>query len=66
LRAFSAMLKTQTGEAYGPQYMTAPAYQAILGGTADDGNGPGAGQGNSQAGSQRGGGYITQYISTLT
>lgn len=42
LRAFASTLMTQTGESYVPQYLSAEAYQTILGtGTASNGNGQG-------------------------
>jgi hypothetical protein len=56
LRAFANTLSTQTGEVYQPQYLSADAYQTILGSSAGSGNGRGSGQGGGQrGGSFRGG-----------
>lgn len=49
LRAFVSTLKTQTGETYQPQYLTADVYQSIIGSTgAGIGNGRGYNRGNGQ------------------
>jgi hypothetical protein len=62
LRAFVSTLKTQTGETYQPQYLSADAYQAIInagteaGGNGGNGDGVGNGQGgNGGGGAGRGG-----------
>ena len=60
LRAFVSTLETQTGETYEPQYLSVDEYQAILSGSAGNGNGRGgqggmfggAGQGGSTTGGQ--------------
>jgi len=53
LRAFVSTLKTQTGETYQPQYLSAEAYQAILGDdTSIGGNGGNGGKGNGRRGQQ--------------
>jgi hypothetical protein len=51
LRAFASVLQVRTGETYQPQYLSAEAYQSILGG-ANAGNSRG---GNSQGGNTGGG-----------
>jgi len=62
LRAFVSTLETQTGETYQPQYLSAEAYQAIIGddtgtgGNSGNSDGVGNGQGgNSGGGAGRGG-----------
>jgi hypothetical protein len=58
LRAFTTTLQSQTGETYQPQYLSAEAYQSILGGTTGGGNGQGGrrgGGGGGQGGRGRGG-----------
>ncbi len=60
LRSFSSTLSTQTGETYQPQYLSADAYQAILGtapGRGGSSNGRGHGQGGNGGGGNR---YNTQ------
>ena len=53
LRAFVSTLETQTGETYQPQYLSAEAYQAILGyDTSTGGNGGNGGKGNGLRGQQ--------------
>jgi hypothetical protein len=53
LRAFVSTLNTQIGETYQPQYLSAEAYQAILGDdTSTGGNGGNGGKGNSLRGQQ--------------
>jgi hypothetical protein len=54
LRAFAKALLNQTGETYGPQYLSPEAYAAILAGTAgNNGNGRG-GQGGGGRGGRGG------------
>jgi len=45
LRSFTQTLKTQTGEVYQPQYLTAEAYKAIVNSTIETGSGKGSGSG---------------------
>jgi hypothetical protein len=45
LQAFVTTLSKQTGETYQPQYLSAEAYQAIIGSSTATGGGRGAGQG---------------------
>jgi hypothetical protein len=53
LRAFVSTLKTQTGETYLPQYLSAEAYQAIVGDATGTGRNRGnGGQGNGRRGQQ--------------
>ena len=53
LRAFVSNLKTQTGETYQPQYLSAEAYQAIIGNdTSSGGNGGNGGKGSGRRGQQ--------------
>lgn len=52
LRAFTSALQAQTGEAYQPQYLSAEAYQVMLGAASGNGNSWG---GNNRSG-QRGAG----------
>jgi len=54
LRAFVSNLKTQTGETYQPQYLSAEEYQAIIGTGAGNNNGKGQG-GQGGGGGRRGG-----------
>ena len=56
LRSFSSTLTTQTGETYQPQYLSADAYQAILGtapGRGGNSNSRGLGQGGNGGGARR-------------
>ncbi len=56
LRSFTSTLKTQTGETYQPQYLSAEAYQAIIGAGAGNGGGNGGNRGRSGGtGSENGG-----------
>jgi hypothetical protein len=53
LQAFVSTLKTQTGETYQPQYLSAEAYQAIINtGGETGGNSRGGGRGNSNRGNR--------------
>lgn len=64
LRSFTSTLEKQTGETYQPQYLSAEAYQSIIGagagnggnGGGNSGRGGGNGSGNSQGGGGNGGG----------
>lgn len=55
LRAYASALQVQTGETYQPQYLSAEAYQAILGGTSGSAN-SGGGSSRGGQGGQRGAG----------
>jgi hypothetical protein len=55
LRAFASTFQAQTGETYQPQYLSAEAYQAILGGTSGGNNWNGNNRGG-QGGQGRAGG----------
>jgi len=53
LQAFVSTLKTQTGETYQPQYLSAEVYQAIINtGGETGGNSRGGGRGNGNRGNQ--------------
>lgn len=55
LRAFTSALQAQTGETYQPQYLSAQAYQTLLGGATGGQGGRRGGGGNGQGGRGRGG-----------
>jgi hypothetical protein len=52
LRAFVSSLGAQTGEAYQPQYLSAEAYQAIIGAAGEAGGNGKGGRGNGNRGGQ--------------
>lgn len=68
LNAFATALLNQTGETYQPQYLSASEYQAIIDGSAQNGNSYGNhgnasnGQGNSNRGGQGSNGTGTQQV----
>jgi hypothetical protein len=56
LKGFVRNYESQTGNSYGPQYMSQEAFEALIGSTSGQGNGPFTGGQNSGGRGGRGGG----------